>query len=178
MDYVSEISIEVRDKIKTAISSYNKPQMVSEASILSLILELYVSFASEKSYSKHTQLDMVCYTFFLTKYRIKKVSSERFIDFLFSLHRYGDSNPRIKKFLKHINRNTTFDVSLYNDEIFSSDSKGSIQPIHGLVNQESAFRYGLILSQIKQNQPGEQFIIQDSGKAYALTPKCVECNTT
>ena len=170
MDYVSEISTEVRDKIKTAISSYNKPQTVSEASILSLILELYVSFASEKSYSKHTQLDMVCYMFFVTKYRIKKVSSERFIDFLFSLRRYGDSNPRIKKFLKHINRNTTFDASLYNNEIFSSDSKGSIQPIHGLVNQESAFRYGLILSRIKQNQPGEQFIIQDSGKAYALTP--------
>ena len=169
MDCVSEISFEVRDKIKTAISSYKKPQRVSEASILSLILELYVSFASEKSYSKQTQLDMVCYMFFVTKYRIKKVSSERFIDFLFSLHSHGDSNPRIKKFLKHINRKPMLDVSLYNDEIFSPDSKSKIQPIHSLVNQESAFRYGLILSQIKQNQPGKQFIIQDSGKAYALT---------
>ena len=169
MDYLSEISLEVREKMKTTISGYSKPKIVSEANILNLILELYVSFASEKSYSKHTQLDMVCYMSFLSKYRIKKVSSERFIDFLFSLRRFEDSNPRIKKFLKHINRKSTFDVSLGNEETFSSRSNSTIQPINNLVNQESAFRYGLILSQIKQKQPGKQFIIQDSGKAYALT---------
>ena len=189
VDYISYISQEILDKLGTTIELYSKPQRISNAGILSLIFQVYVAYANEKLYSnKEVELDEACYNYFLNKYRIKTITSERLIDFLYSIRKSCAEHGRILIFLKHISKK---DVNQMIHSISNSasgiggalsvaakdddDIKIKINKIYRLMKEESIFRYANMLKKLIENQPENDFFVTESGKTYAMAQNVLNC---
>ncbi len=183
-DYVSYVAEEILKSIDTTLRLYSKPHLISKSRLLGLIIEIYLFYVKEKLYkNKNAELDEACYKFFKSKYRIKKITAEKFVDFLFSIRKSCGTHTRILKFFQHISKKS-IDEMVHNVATVSHGNNGinndaslsmtpsnenKVRIIYKITKEESIFRYGNILKQLEEMQPGKCFMMTDSGEIYIMT---------
>eukprot|EP00943_MAST-04B_sp_MAST-4B-sp1_P003509 g3509.t1 len=183
-DYISYVAEEILKSIDTTLQLYSKPHLISKPRILGLIIEIYLFYVKEKLYNnKNAELDEACYKYFKSKYRIKKITAEKFVDFLFSIRKCCGTHNRIFKFFQHISKKNINEMVhsvatvSYGDNGINNDASSSttasnenkVKKIYKLMRGESLFRYGNILKQLEEIQPGKCFMMTDSGAIYVMT---------